>query len=189
MDERIWLSVVNGWATPSSTVNNEVISTTVANWIRANLDECNWNSKALQALFMEVPPKEFKRVSMCEITKEVLDILQTTHEGTQATYELTLNKPTNDKALTLNTVRNSHKESSDSDSPNEEESECPSSRRNPDKAMNATFTDDESNSNNQSEKSTRKESGKYIVFTMRIKNGSDNGSEKAESISSGENSK
>ena len=84
IDECIWLSVVNGWATPSSTVNNEVISPTVANWTRANLNECNWNSKALHALFMEVPPKEFRRVSMCEITKEVLDILQTTHEGTQA---------------------------------------------------------------------------------------------------------
>ncbi|CAI9784942.1 unnamed protein product [Fraxinus pennsylvanica] len=40
MDDGIWLSVVNGWASPNSTVNNEVIPTPIANWTRVNLDEC-----------------------------------------------------------------------------------------------------------------------------------------------------
>ncbi|XP_022897819.1 uncharacterized protein LOC111411529 [Olea europaea var. sylvestris] len=52
-------------------------------WTKDELNECNWNSKGLHALFMYVSSEEFRRVSMCETVKEVWDILETTHEGTK----------------------------------------------------------------------------------------------------------
>lgn len=57
--------------------------------------------------------------------------------------------------------------------------ECSSSRRNLDKAINATFTDDEFRSDNQSEKSTHEESEKYVAFTTKIRSESDKVSDKA----------
>lgn len=43
-------------------------------------------------------------------------------------------------------------------------SECVCIMRNQDKDMKANFTNNESSSDNQSEKSTCKESGKYVAF-------------------------
>ena len=39
---------------------------------------------------MVVSPNEFKRISMCEITKEAWDILKVTHEGTKSMKNLKL---------------------------------------------------------------------------------------------------
>ncbi|XP_022883529.1 uncharacterized protein LOC111400347 [Olea europaea var. sylvestris] len=84
LDERVWQIVVNGWSVPSTTIDGVVTPTPIENWSRAQLDSYNLNSKALHALFMAVSPEEFRRVSMCEVAKEVWDILETTHEETQA---------------------------------------------------------------------------------------------------------
>ncbi|XP_022859009.1 uncharacterized protein LOC111379803 [Olea europaea var. sylvestris] len=53
LDERVWVSIQNGWKPLSTTVSGVVNLT------------------------------EFRRVSMCETTKEAWDILETTHEGTK----------------------------------------------------------------------------------------------------------
>lgn len=52
--------------------------------------------------------------------------------------------------------------------------------------MNTTLTDEESSSDNQSDKSTREESEKYVDFVVRVKSGSDQESERDEDIDSGE---
>lgn len=57
--------------TPFSIINNVATPTLTEIWSNANLDECNWNSKVLHALFIAMPPEEFRRASMCEVTKEV----------------------------------------------------------------------------------------------------------------------
>ncbi|XP_022866694.1 uncharacterized protein LOC111386456 [Olea europaea var. sylvestris] len=323
MDDRVWLSVVNGWIAPSTTVKNVVKPTPIENWTKIELDNCNWNSKALHALFMAISPEEFRRVSMCEVAKDVWDILETTHEGTQAVknsklqmlatrfeeirmrddekfdvfyanlndiinssfnlgekipepkivrkilrslpehfrpkvtaieeskdidtikveelvgslqaYELTLGTPVKEKSIALRSTRSNRPESSDSDSPNDEEmtylarkfrkmfrkkkleekprggpsesrrksksvrchkcggfghirSECPSAKSVGEKTLHTTLTDDESSSDNQSEKSTCEENGRYVAFMTSAKNGSDQEGERDDVIDSGEDS-
>ncbi|XP_022868003.1 uncharacterized protein LOC111387662 [Olea europaea var. sylvestris] len=83
LDERVWVSVQNGWKPPSTTVSGVVNLTDISLWTMEELADCNWNSKGLHALFMAMSPEEFRRVSMCETTKEVWDILETMHEGTK----------------------------------------------------------------------------------------------------------
>ncbi|XP_022849834.1 uncharacterized protein LOC111371915 [Olea europaea var. sylvestris] len=64
-------------------VGNYLPPTDISLWTKDKLAECNWNCKGLHALFMSVSPEEFRRVSMYDTTKEVWDILETTHEGTK----------------------------------------------------------------------------------------------------------
>lgn len=54
--------------------------------------------------------------------------------------------------------------------------------------MNATLIDEESNSDNQSEKSTHDESGKFKAFKARIRRKSDKDGEKVEEVDSSEHS-
>lgn len=49
--------------------------------------ETKWNSEGLNAIFMVVSPKEFKRNSICEVAKKECDILEVTHEGTRIVKE------------------------------------------------------------------------------------------------------
>ncbi|XP_022876707.1 uncharacterized protein LOC111394889 [Olea europaea var. sylvestris] len=260
--------VVNGWSAPSTTIDGIVTLTPVENWSRAQLDSCNLNSKALHALYMAVFPEEFRRVSMCELAKEVWDILETTHQGTHAVKSsklqmlatrfeeirrrdnemfdvvyASLNDMVNlsfnlgEKILEPKIVRKilrslpecfrpkvtAIEESKDIDTIKVEENkkkpqerqrggpsesrkksksvrchncrdfdhvrnECPSAKRFEENAVNPTLTDNESSSKNQSEKSTREESGKYVAFVARSKSGSDQGSEKTEDLDSCEDS-
>ncbi|KAB1220224.1 hypothetical protein CJ030_MR3G017048 [Morella rubra] len=45
------------------------------------MNECNWNSNGLHSIFIAISLDEFKRISMCETSKEAWDILEATHEG------------------------------------------------------------------------------------------------------------
>ncbi|XP_022888893.1 uncharacterized protein LOC111404292 [Olea europaea var. sylvestris] len=266
LDERVWQIVVNGWSTPNITIDGIITFTPIVNWSRAPLDSCNLNSKALHALFMAVSPEEFRRVSMCEVAKEVWDILETTHEGTQAVKSFKLQMLTtrfeeirmkDDEMFdvfyaSLDDIVNSSfnlgekiprpklvrkilrsllecfrpkvtaiEESKDIDTikvkekkPQERQrgtssesrkksksvrchncrsfghvrNKCPSAKRFEEKAMNNTLTDDEFSSENQSEKSIREESGKYVAFVAKGKSGSDQGSERIEDLDNSENS-
>lgn len=71
MNERIWVCAEKGWTMLATFVVGIVTITEVASWSKTNLDKCNWNSKGLHALLMIVSPEEFRRVSMCETSKEV----------------------------------------------------------------------------------------------------------------------
>lgn len=64
LDEHIWISVQNGWTTPSSTVAGVVILTDIYLCTKDQVADCNWNSKGIHALFMVVSVEEFRRVSM-----------------------------------------------------------------------------------------------------------------------------
>ena len=50
----------------------------------AKIKAANFNSKALNALFIAVTNEEFKKISSTQTTKEAWTILQTTYEGTKA---------------------------------------------------------------------------------------------------------
>ena len=52
-------------------------------WDKAALAAANANSKALNAIFCGVSPKEFHKISHITIVKEAWEILETTYEGTK----------------------------------------------------------------------------------------------------------
>ena len=74
IDERVWLSIKNGWKRPTTPVNE---------WNTAQKEAANFNSKAMSAIFNAVSMEEFKRISNVEIAHIAWSILQTMHEGTK----------------------------------------------------------------------------------------------------------
>ncbi|KAG2701572.1 hypothetical protein I3760_06G052000 [Carya illinoinensis] len=72
LDKRVWYAMERGWTK---------FETTLDAWTRDEITNCNWNSKGLNVIFMVVSPEEFKRISMCEIVKEVWNILEVIREG------------------------------------------------------------------------------------------------------------
>ncbi|GMH31502.1 hypothetical protein Nepgr_033345 [Nepenthes gracilis] len=88
LDERVWARTQVGWTPPTSSSGNEPKA--LSSWTKEELDACNLNSKGLHAIFMAVSPDEFKRISMCETSKDTCDILEITHEGTKLVKNLKL---------------------------------------------------------------------------------------------------
>ena len=82
IDERIWLSVVNGYTEPVLTVNDVVVPKPIQQWDKLDFDKKNWNNKALSIIFNGITCDEFRRIFTCETVKEAWDILEVTHEGT-----------------------------------------------------------------------------------------------------------
>ncbi|KAG2675601.1 hypothetical protein I3760_12G012400 [Carya illinoinensis] len=74
LDECVWHLVERGWTKPDTSIDA---------WTKDEINNCNLNSKGLNAIFITVSSEEFKRISMCEIAKEAWDILEVTHEGTR----------------------------------------------------------------------------------------------------------
>jgi len=81
-DERVWLSVINGWSPPTHLVDNERVPKPADRWSEEEFKLANINSRGLNALFSAVTPDEFRRIMTCDTTKEAWNILQLTHEGT-----------------------------------------------------------------------------------------------------------
>ena len=63
-----------GWTKPNEASTD---------WDDAKIKTANFNSKALNALFIAVTNEEFKKISSTETAKEAWTILQTTYEGTK----------------------------------------------------------------------------------------------------------
>ena len=75
LNERVWLSVENGW---------ERLATPVGEWTIAQKDVASFNSKAMNAIFNAVSMEKLKRISNVEVAHIAWHILQTMHEGTKA---------------------------------------------------------------------------------------------------------
>ena len=75
IDERVWLSVENGWERPT---------TTIGEWTIAQKEVVSFTNKAMNAIFNSISIEEFKRISNVEIAHIAWNILQTMHEGTKA---------------------------------------------------------------------------------------------------------
>ncbi|KAF5458930.1 hypothetical protein F2P56_022923 [Juglans regia] len=84
VDERVWVSITKGWRELVVIIEGVQTPKSVDNYSRDEISECGWNNKGLNAIFMAVSQEEFKRISMCENCKEAWDILEVTHEGTNA---------------------------------------------------------------------------------------------------------
>ena len=74
LDEKVWQAVEIGWTKYKEAPPN---------WDDAKINEANFNSRALNALFSAVTNEDFKKISSTEIAKEVWIILQTAYEGTK----------------------------------------------------------------------------------------------------------
>ena len=62
LDERVWLSIENGWERPTTPINE---------WNTAQKEATSFNSKAMNAIFNVVSIKEFKRISNAEVAHTV----------------------------------------------------------------------------------------------------------------------
>ena len=85
LDEKVWQAVEMGWTKPKEAP---------ANWDDAKIKAANFNNRALNALFIAVMNKEFKKISSTETVKEAWTILQTTYEGTKAVKDSKFQKLT-----------------------------------------------------------------------------------------------
>ena len=74
IDDAVWDSVEMGWTKPEAAKST---------WDKAALATTNANSKALNAIFCGVFPKEFHRIFHITVAKEAWEILETTYEGTK----------------------------------------------------------------------------------------------------------
>lgn len=74
MDDAVWDAVDIGWTKPEDAKYT---------WDKATLAVANVNSKALNAIFCGISPKEFHRISHITVAKEAWEILKTTYEGTK----------------------------------------------------------------------------------------------------------
>ena len=74
IDETIWDAVDVGWTR---------LEAAKFTWDKAALTAINANSKALNAIFCDVSPDEFHRISHITIAKEAWQILEITYEGTK----------------------------------------------------------------------------------------------------------
>ena len=59
-------------------------------WDEVKIKAANFNSRALNALFIAVTNEEFKKIFSTETINEAWTILQTTYEGTKAIKDLKL---------------------------------------------------------------------------------------------------
>ena len=69
IDEKAWLSVVNGYYIPTTTVVNVTTPKTYEQWDALDYANANWKSKALNTIYSALTPEEFRRVSNCETAK------------------------------------------------------------------------------------------------------------------------
>ena len=82
VDEKVWISVVNGWRPPIVSNEAGTFPKPIDTWTKEELELSNFNSKALHALFNVVSVNQMKIIANCEIAKEAWDKLQIKNEGT-----------------------------------------------------------------------------------------------------------
>ena len=75
LDEKVWLAIEVGRTKPTEPL---------ASWDDDKIKATNFDSWALNALFIAVTNEEFKKISSIESAKEAWTILQNTYKGTKA---------------------------------------------------------------------------------------------------------
>ncbi|GAV83966.1 UBN2 domain-containing protein, partial [Cephalotus follicularis] len=87
LDYQLWHIIVNGPRMPTRTIEG-VVSPKPRNEYNDNdFRMLQLNSKAKHILFCAVDPNEFNRISSCDSTKEMWDLLEVTYEGTNQVKE------------------------------------------------------------------------------------------------------
>ncbi|KAM6553934.1 hypothetical protein CsatB_014696 [Cannabis sativa] len=84
VDERVWMSIEEGWWKPTMMENEIVIPKPMSQWTTVEMERANFNSKALHALFNAVSTNQLKVIANCEIANEAWEKLKIKNEGTDA---------------------------------------------------------------------------------------------------------
>ncbi|XP_062088723.1 uncharacterized protein LOC133795284 [Humulus lupulus] len=84
VDERVWMTVSEGWTPQTEKVGDVDITKAASKWTTEEIEKANFNSKALNAIFNVVSTNQMKVVANCEIAKEAWDKLKIKNEGTSA---------------------------------------------------------------------------------------------------------
>ena len=83
LGEKVWQAIEVGWIKPKEML---------VDWDETTIEEANFNSRALNALFCGVTNEEFKNKSPTEVAKESWTILKTTYESTKAVKTVKLQR-------------------------------------------------------------------------------------------------
>ncbi|KAJ9696872.1 hypothetical protein PVL29_008873 [Vitis rotundifolia] len=85
--EKVWNTVEFGWS-PPKVLDREGRPTNVIKpkleWDRSENEASENNARAMYSIFNAINTDEFRRIATCTSAKEAWDILQVTHEGTNA---------------------------------------------------------------------------------------------------------
>ncbi|KAJ9680449.1 hypothetical protein PVL29_019700 [Vitis rotundifolia] len=85
--EKVWNTVEFGWSLPK-VLDREGRPTNVIKpkleWDRSENEVSENNARAMYSIFNAISTDEFRRIATCTSAKEAWDILQVTHEGTNA---------------------------------------------------------------------------------------------------------
>ncbi|GAV59429.1 UBN2 domain-containing protein, partial [Cephalotus follicularis] len=87
LDYQLWHIIVNGPRMPTRTIEGVVSPKPQNEYNDNDFRMLQLNSKAKHVLFCVVGPNEFNRVSSCDWTKEMWDLLEVTYEGTNQVKE------------------------------------------------------------------------------------------------------
>ena len=86
-NEKVWNAVEFGWS-PPEVLDKEGRPTSVIKlkleWDRGDNEASENNARAMYSIFNAIITDEFHRIATCTLVKEAWDILQVTHEGTNA---------------------------------------------------------------------------------------------------------
>ncbi|XP_060967078.1 uncharacterized protein LOC133035302 [Cannabis sativa] len=84
VDEKVWMSIEEGWSKPTLMENEIVIPKPMSRWTTNEIERANFNSKALHALFNAASTNQLNVIANCEIAKEAWEKLKIKNEGTDA---------------------------------------------------------------------------------------------------------
>ncbi|XP_073290686.1 uncharacterized protein [Primulina huaijiensis] len=85
IDERAWQRVISGWTSPSVTdQDGDSLPKPETDWTADEVQNSNYNSKALNAIFTSVDMNMFSLITNCTSAKSAWDILQRHCEGSES---------------------------------------------------------------------------------------------------------
>ena len=61
--ERVWKAVINGQKPPTVITGEVTIPKDVSVWDKVDYENCEWNSKTINAIFNGVTTEKFRRIS------------------------------------------------------------------------------------------------------------------------------
>ena len=82
MDKGVWDAMVNGPFKPIKIVEGEAIPKEFSQWTPDENKRAHYDVRAKNIISSTLTLDEFYRVFVCESTKEMWDVLEITHEGT-----------------------------------------------------------------------------------------------------------
>ena len=82
VDKGVWDAVVNGPFKPIKIVDGETFPKEFSQWTPDENKRAHYDVRAKNIISFALPLDGFYRVSICESAKEMWDVLEVTHEGT-----------------------------------------------------------------------------------------------------------